>query len=50
MTADKKALLSGQVKKLTEVLDVLQKDFAEEEFNDETSCLSIVRDSLRDRL
>lgn len=43
---DKKEILEQQIAKLAEVIDILEKNFPEEEFVDEVSFLSIVKDKL----
>lgn len=48
MTMDKKETLEQQIAKLTEVIDALEKNFPEEEFVDEISFISIVKDKLAD--
>ena len=49
MTMDKKEILEQQIAKLAEVIDTLEKNFPEEEFVDEVSFLSIVKDKLADQ-
>ncbi len=46
---DKKEILEQQIAKLTEVIDALEKNFPEDEFVDEVSFLSIVKDKLADQ-